>query len=969
MTQDNLQGFRLLEKREVPETASTGYLYEHVQSGAKLLHLANDDDNKVFGIGFRTPSANSTGVAHILEHSVLNGSAKYRTKEPFMDMAKSSLSTFLNAMTFSDKTIYPVASRNDKDFYNLMDVYLDAVFHPSIYDTKEIFLQEGWHYHLEDEKDELNYRGVVYNEMRGALSGSEEQVMDFVLENLYPDTIYGYESGGDPYVIPELTYEGFLDFHRHNYHPDNSYIFLYGDMDVAASLAHIDSYLKDYTLSGKGIGIDQQAAFPEPRKVTGHYSVAPGEDSKDKDYFAYTVVAGLRKNMRDLYTLDLLSDVLIDSQAGPLRLALLEAGIGADMGGIGGDGLQIPFGVLAKECKAEDFDRFVTIVEDTLKKLVKEGLAKDQLRASLNKIEYSAREAGGYPTKGIIYYIEALESWLYDESPFDALNYEPHFAFLREAIDGDYFETFIQERILDNPHKILAQVQAKAGLNAQKDTEVHAKLQTYKASLSPDELKEMVAETHQLIARQNREDSPEEKATIPQLNRDDVNVNLGQVKESLYDEAGVPIHHYELFTAGISYIDMYLDADHIRPDELQDFSLLTSLIGAMDTDTHSYGELDTLEYLHTGGISIAPSLLQDFKNPDQHSLKLRVTSKVMGENHGKVFLDYVKEVISRTDLSNHKRLHEVVQMLRSRYEMAIFQQGHRVMSQRVNACYSAYHKKLEALSGLDFFFYLQDLDRNFEARVGGLVARLEKLQAQLLHKTGLVIGVTGGPEEFAALEGCLKDFINELPQGDYPKADGQILLEDKKEGIRSSAGVQYVAKGAHFVTPYSGDMEVLSNLVTNEYLYNNIRAKGGAYGQGLRLTRQGNLYCYSYRDPNLEDTIATFDGMGDYLDNLEISDEQLLPYIIGVMTRFDPAQTAQAKGSEQLRWHLIGKTMNDVAQAQAQALAASPEKIKAYAPLLRTAMEANHLCALGNSERLAQSADLFDKVFSLDQGK
>lgn len=966
----NDHGFRLLEERDLPETGGLGRLYEHEATGARLLHLVSNDDNKVFGIGFRTPSANSTGVAHILEHSVLNGSRKYRTKEPFMDLAKSSLNTFLNAMTFSDKTIYPVASRNAKDFANLMDVYLDAVFYPDIYQTKEIFLQEGWHHHLEHPDDPVTYRGVVYNEMRGALSGAEEQVMDEVLKGLYPDTVYGFESGGNPYDIPDLTYEAFLDFHRFHYHPSNSYIFLYGDMDIEVCLKHIhDHYLSDFEKIETRSDIAMQAPFEEAKTIETRYSVSSQDEAEGKDYFAYGVVMGTRQRAQDAYTAEILTDVLIDAQSAPLRQALLEAGIGADITGLSGDGIQIPFGVMAKECSPEDWQPFVTTIEDTLRRLVAEGIPKDQLRASLNKMEYELREASGYATKGIIYYIQAMESWLYDGSPFAALQYEEMLTFLRDAIDTDYFEQYTQSRILDNPHKIVLRAQAEAGLNDQKDAAVTEALAAFKEGLSDEARQEIIAATQRLIARQNSLDTPEARATIPKLTREDVDTAQPDTPQTVHDIAGVTVLHHPLFTAGIDYIDLTFDCDHLEPDVYSDFSLLTSLIGAMDTASHSYSSLDTIEYLHTGGVSIVPHLLRRFNDPDTHMLKLWVASKVIGQKNATVFFDYVLELLQETDLTDRKRLREVVQMLRSRIEMGMYQQGHHVVSSRVCSYFSPYHKKEERLGGLDFFFYLQDLDRNFDDRADALVTRLEELRQRLLTRHGMVVGISGSEASFAALKPALESFLDKIPEVDYEPTTHKPDLTPQNEGVQSAASVQYVAKGADFRiqgVAYNGEMEVLSNMLTHEYLYNNIRAKGGAYGQGLRLTRPGVLYVYSYRDPNLEQTLETYNGMADYLESVALDDATLLPYIIGVMNRFNPARTARAQGREAMRMYLIGKDKRDSEKAQQEALNTTPARLKAYAPMLRNSMAQEYMCVLGNSARLQQSEALFDKLIRLD---
>lgn len=965
-----ISGFRLIEERSVPETDSLGRLFIHEKSGARLLQLANNDSNKVFGIGFRTPSENSTGVAHILEHSVLNGSRKYRTKEPFMDLLRSSLSTFLNAMTFSDKTIYPVASQNDKDFDHLMDVYLDAVFHPAIYETKEIFLQEGWHYHIEKPEDDLTYRGVVYNEMRGALSSADAQVTDQILSCLYPDTIYGKESGGDPYEIPSLSYEAFLDFHRRLYHPSNSYIFIYGDGDIEHFLSHIDAeYLSHYDKEEVDSSISWQDAFAKTQEVEVTYSVAPDADTTDKDFLAYAVSLGTRKAPADIFVEEVLSEVLVDSQAGPVKNALLAAGIGEDVSAFSNDGLQIPFGIIAKETDAAKRDDFVRIVEDTLRGLVRDGIDKDLLTAAVNKMEYALREAEGYTTRGIIYYINAFETWLYDGDPFEALSYNDTLSALRANIASDYYERYIEERILNNPHKVILTARPQPGLNDEKDAAIAEKLAAYKASLSEAEVAALVDETQRLLARQNSEDSAEAKATIPHLERDDVTGSFPVIPCNEETIAGVTVLHHPLFTAGIDYTDMLLSLDHIDVDDLPYLSLLTSLIGAVDTENYSYSALSTAEYLTSGGIRITSRAIQDYHNPDVFTHKLLVSSKTLSPEDTAGFLNLAWEQLTKSDFSDKKRFREVVQMLKNQIQMGIFQQGHTVVAGRVTAYHSAFSRFNEYLNGLDFLFFLQDLDNHFDERFDAVRARVEDLYAKLLTRKGMIVSVTGSDESYAAIRPLLAEWLERLPDVDYPHADWQVPVEVLNEGIQSSANVQYVAKGADLralgVT-YSGVMEVLSNLLTNDYLYNNIRAKGGAYGQGIRFSRNGSVSCYSYRDPNLENTIAVYDGMADWLENLELDEASLTNVIIGVMNRFNPVMTARAQGSWSLTSRINGAKREDIVQAQEEALAATVDDLRAYAPALRQAMAENHLCVLGGSERVKQAGALFEHVIKLE---
>ena len=965
-----ISGFRLVEQRDVAETDSIGRLFVHEKTGARLLQLANNDTNKVFGIGFRTPSMNSTGVAHITEHTVLNGSKKYRTKEPFMDLARSSLSTFLNAMTFSDKTIFPVASQNDKDFDNLMDVYLDAVFNPAIYYRKEIFLQEGWHYHIEDPKDPLTYRGVVYNEMRGALSGADAQVGDAILAQLYPDTIYGRESGGDPYEITDLTYEAFLDFHRKLYHPSNSYIFIYGDGDIEHFLSHInDEYLANYDAADIDSHIAVQEAFAAPKEMETHYSVAPDAPTDHKDMLSYTVSMGTRCKPEDMFIQEVLAEVLVNSQSGIIKNALLAAGIGEDVTSFSNDGIQIPFGIVAKGADAAQKAEFVRIVEETLQGLVRDGINKDQLLAAVHKMEYSLREADGYTTRGIIYYINAFETWLYDGDPFDSLCYNETLEKLRQNIDSDFYESYIQSHILDNPHKVIMVSRPEPGMNDAKDAAVTERLAAYKASLSDDEIKALVDETHMLLDRQNNDDTPEEKATIPRLAREDVKGSFPEIPCNEEEIEGVKVLHHPLFTAGINYFNMLLNLDHIDVEELPYVGLLTSLIGSVDTENYSYSALSTAEYLTSGGVSITSRVFQNAHQPEEFTHRLLVNSKTLSAEDTEGFLKLAEEQLFHSDFSDKKRFREVLQMLKMQLQEGIFQQGHTVVAGRVTAYHSAYSRFNEYLNGLDFLFFLQDLDNHFEERFDDTLARIQDLYKRLVTRKDMLVSVTTSDENYAIIRPILTDWLKRLPDVDYPHAKWEVPVEVLNEGIQSSAGVQYVAKGADIGAmgcQYNGVLEVLSNVLSNEYLYNNVRAKGGAYGQGIRFSRNGGVSCYSYRDPNLENTIAIYDEMADWLENIDMDNDALTNYIIGVMNRFNPVMTARAQGVWSLYSRVNGLKREDIIKGQQEALAATVDDLKRYAPYLRKAMAENHLCVLGGSERVKQAAGLFKNVIKLE---
>lgn len=592
-------GFKLEEEYEIKEIQSTARLFIHEKSGAKLLQLENNDDNKVFSIGFRTPPWNSTGVPHIIEHSVLSGSRKYRTKEPFMDMLKGSLQTFINAMTFSDKTLYPVASRNDKDFFNLMDVYLDAVFYPRIYEEPKIFMQEGWHYEIFNKEDPIVYKGVVYNEMKGAYSSPETILDDEISKSLYPDTCYKYSSGGNPDVIPELTYEEFLDFHKRFYHPSNSYIYVYGNGNIEKYLEHIDKdYLSNFDKKDIDSHIDMQKPFQKRKEVLAYYPILKDEDDENRSYLSLNFVLGENTNPETYLMTDILRLMLIELEGAPIKKALLQEEIGEDVFSINVGGIQPGFGIVAKNTSSDKKETFENIVFDALKKLVEKGIDKKLIEASINIMEYNLREAGNFPTKGLLYNIQSMDSWLYDGSPTAHLQYEDTINKLRKNMGTGYFEKFIEERLIKNPHSSMVIVEPKKGLKEEKDKALKEKLAKFKESLTDEEIEYLIKQNEELKKMQLSDDTPEAKATIPKLSISDVDKKAEIIPQEIikFEESTLLFH--DIFTSKIAYVDFYFDTSVIDEDLIPYISLLAGILGKIDTQVRDYSELANDIYIY-----------------------------------------------------------------------------------------------------------------------------------------------------------------------------------------------------------------------------------------------------------------------------------------------------------------------------------------------------------------------------------
>lgn len=959
-------GFILEHNEEVKDVNSMASLYRHEKTGARLLHLKNDDNNKVFCIGFRTPPANSTGVAHIVEHCVLSGSRKYKTKEPFMDLVKGSLQTFLNAMTYPDKTVYPLASRNDKDFEQLMDVYLDAVFFPSMLKDEMIFQQEGWHYELTEKDAPMKYVGVVYNEMRGAMSSPESVLEEELANSIFPDTIYAHNSGGDPYVIPELSYEAFKAFHQSYYHPSNSYIIVYGDGDIDKYMKHMDEeYLSKFERKEIDSAIHPQKPFEARREHSAEYSLSVEENDEGRDFFAWTWGVGESGSAEENFMLGLLQDILVNSDAAPLKNALLEKDFAEDVFASGEFFRQGYFSVVAKNVDRADKTLFEETVEETLKKIVSEGLDKKLIESSLSAREFALKEGGGdFPTKGVLYALEAMNGWLYDHDPLLTLRYSELLAELKGKISTDYYERYIEKYLLNNPFSSLLHLMPKKGLSEERDRELAKKLQAYKESLSDAELERILAENRALNEMQLSEDSPEAKATIPKLSLSDVNEDAGVIDYTVKDE-GFPIVYHEAFTSKISYFRLAFDMSVLDLEELTYAALLADLLGSVDTENYTYQELSNEIYLNTGGISFSPMVTEHLHN-GEIKLLFTVSSKVLSDKIDKVF-PLIREITSTSKFSNEKRLGELIRMLKSRIEMTIFQIGHQWTMSRVSSYYSKTSKYSQLMGGYDGFLALQKWAKNFEEEFQALSEKLEKVYRKLFHRRNFTAMIVSDAEDYPKLAAEMKKYVESLPASSG-KGSNDIRLEVLNEGFKSSANVQYVSKGANlreFGYSVTGTDYVVSKLMSGEYLHNNIRAKGGAYGAGVTVDLYGNLTTFSYRDPNLKETLGVYDAMADHLKELSLTEEDLTMFIIGTVNQLDPPMTERRKGDTAFSFYLTGVAEEDLRKRTREVLQTKLADISARAEVYRAAMAKGNVAVLGNENKIEENKDVFKNIRDL----
>lgn len=966
--------YELISEEYIKDVHAEGKLLRHRKSGARIALLSNDDENKVFNIAFRTPPKNSTGVAHIIEHTVLCGSRKFPLKDPFVELVKGSLNTFLNALTYPDKTMFPVASCNDTDFQNLMDVYLDAVFFPNIYKNEKIFRQEGWHYQLENREDPLTYNGVVYNEMKGVFSSADEVLDRAVFNALFPDTPYGVESGGDPEVIPDLTYEEFLDFHRKYYHPSNCYIYLYGNMDMEEKLEWLDrEYLSRFDRIPVESEIPMQKPFSEVKDVTMSYPVLDSEPERDNTYLSVNTVVGDYSDVTLNIAFSVLEYVLLDAPGAPVKQALLDAGIGRDVEGAYNDGILQPFfSVIAKNANAEDKDRFLSVVHDTLEKLAEEGLDTLAIASGINYFEFRFREAdyAQFP-KGLIYGMDLFDSWLYDEGkPFEYLKELDAFEELKKRNGTGYFENLIRRYLLSNNHAAVVTLKPEKGLAARREKAAAEKLAAYKASLSDEELDAMVAGTKALKEYQESEDSEEALNSLPMLSRKDIDRKTPlhpDTEQIRVNDTTYLRHHY--FTNGIAYLTLLFDTVKV-PDELVPYlGILKNMLGVVDTEHYTYGRLFHEINARTGGINFGLQVLPTEKGLDDSKgyRMFGVKAKYLYSEKDFVF-EMIQEILKTSKFSDKKRLHEILASTRAGMEQAIPAAGHTSAAKRALSYQSLLSAWTEKTTGIDQFRLVKDLDEHFEEKADNLIENLQKLMKIVFRPENLTVSVTAEEEGFDGIEEEILSLEENLCTDPFEEGSFDWKPEQKNEGFKTSGQVQFVAQAGNYRKDgyeYTGAFRILRMILNYDYLWMNLRVLGGAYGCMSSFKRSGDSYLVSYRDPHLKNTLDVYAGLPEYLRKFDADEKAMTKYIIGTISEMDTPMTASSRGSFALNCWFAGLTEKDFQQERNEVLDAEAEDIRALADPVASVLAARNICVIGSESSVDKHADLFRKIESL----
>lgn len=970
LDQLDLTKYDLIRKEPLKDMNSCGLLLKHKKSGARVLVISNDDKNKVFSIGFKTPPYNNTGLQHILEHSTLCGSRKYPVKDPFVELCKGSLNTFLNAMTYPDKTVYPVASCNDVDFKNIMDVYMDAVFYPNIYQRPQIFKQEGWHYELDSMEDDVKFNGVVFNEMKGVYSSPDDVLSRYTFVSLFPDTAYRYESGGEPGSIPNLSYEEFLEYHKNYYHPVNSYIYLYGDMDVQERLDYLDQeYLDAFDQKDVNIDshIDLQPAFPKIREEVHHYAVTEEESLEQNTYLSYNAVVDTTLNKKIYLAMQILDYALILAPGAKLKQALLDKGIGTDIYSSYESSICQPvYSVIAKNADENQKEEFIKTIHEVLADIAENGIDERMIEAGINYYEFKYREAdfGSYP-KGLMYYLTMMDSWLYDEKePFIHVQALETFAQIKKEAGEGLFEKMIQTYLLNNTHASVISLVPEHGLEEKKAKEEAERLKAYQESLTKEQLEALVEDTRALKEYQDEPSPQEDLKSIPMLKLSDID----QKPEGLFIEEkqidDVTVIHHNMYTNGIGYLLLSFDCATV-PDELLPYiGLLSSTLGLMDTEHFTYPELTNEININCGGISSDAAIYTDNKDLDKYSIRYEVKGKVLMEKLPFV-LNMMKEIIFCTKFDDEKRLKEIIARNKSRLESSMTGSGHTVamLTGMSEFSPSAYYSNL--MRGYGFYELIQKLDQNFDSMKDTICENLKKLVDMIFTKDHLLVSFTADEDGYQKFTQPMTSFAEGLKVSGATAAKRVYHEVHEKKAYTSSSQVQYVARCGNYNKggfSYTGALKVLKVIFSYEYLWINVRVKGGAYGCMSGFYRNGDMYLVSYRDPNLKKTNEIYEGAAEYLKNFTVSERDMNKFVIGTIGSMDTPMNPASKGIRSFGAYICHTTYEDMVRERQEVLNCNVESIRALSPLIACAVDQDYLCVVGNQKLINEESEMFDKI-------
>ncbi len=957
-----IHGFNQTREQVISELKTRALLFVHEKTGAELLSLINDDENKVFGIAFRTPPSDSTGIAHILEHSVLCGSRKYPVKEPFVELLKGSLQTFLNAMTYPDKTCYPIASQNVQDFYNLVDVYLDAVFYPRI--TPFILQQEGWHYELTKPGEPIIFKGVVFNEMKGAYSSPDSLLAEYSQQSLFPDNTYGFDSGGHPREIPNLTFEQFQEFHGKYYHPTNARLYFYGNDDPEERLRLANEYLKTFDRIDIDSSVSIQPPFEEPRRVTKVYAAGGEEGDAQKGMITLNWVLDETKKIERNLSFHMLEYILLGMPGSPLRKALIESNYGEDLagGGLGTDLQQMVFSTGLKGIDPDDAEKVEGLILDTLSTLSQKGIDPRTIEAALNTIEFSMREnnTGRYP-RGLALMLRALTTWLYDGDPLALVAFENPLDAIKSHIakNKSYFEGLIDAHLLNNPHRVFLLLKPDPGLSKMEEAEERERLDNAREAMTKEDLEDIIAATDKLKKIQETPEEPEALATIPILKRKDLEKNNRLIPLDLSKDGDTHLLYHDLFTNGIVYLDVGFNIHALPQRYLPFVRLFGRALLEMGTEEEDYVTLTQRISGKTGGIH--PSVFGSAtKNTEESAVWLFMRGKAMLPQSQEL-LNILHDVLLKVQLDNKERFRQIVLEAKARQEQMLVPAGHQIVKLRLRAHFNEADWALEQIEGISNLFFLRKLAKAVDEDWPGVLAELEEIRRILVTRNNMLINVTVEEEGWSKFQPQAKDFLSALPVSEITMASWEPEIFDEYEGMTIPAQVNYVGKAVNLYNlgyKFHGSAHVICRYIRNSWLWDRVRVQGGAYGAFSLFDRlSGILSFVSYRDPNLLQTLEAFDQSATFLRDLKLSDDELTKSIVGTIGDIDQYRLPDAKGFVSMVRHLSGETDQERQIMREEVLGSTDSEFRSFSGILEKVKEKGLVKVLGSESAIQGAID------------
>ncbi|MCY6369335.1 insulinase family protein [Clostridium ganghwense] len=971
-----LGGFELVSKKWIKDLKCNAYIYKHTKSGARLIFLDNNNEDKMFSVTFRTPTKDNTGVNHIIEHSVLQGSKNYPVKDPFIEMSKQSLNTFLNAMTASDSTMYPVSSKNNKDFENLMSIYLDAVFYPNMVKDKRIFQEEGWRYELNSQDGELKYNGIVYNEMKGNYSSPERILNKAIAQSLFPDTSYKYESGGYPDDIPNLTYEDFVKTYKKHYTPSNSYFYLSGNLDINKTLKFIgEKYLNNFDKKEVNTKIQLQKPFNERKTKVVEYSVPKGTPIENKTYLSSNYVIDTVTNKDTVLGFLVLQTLLTGMPSSPISKALKENGFGENVRAqFDIQYLQPTFNITAENVNENQKEKFQKVIDETLQNIVKNGFDKDLLNSVLNIYELSNRTVKG--NFALMYNNLIMRSWLYDGNPTLYLNINSDVANIKDKIQKGYLKTLIQKYLIDNKHSSLVVLKPVPGLEKKKEAELKAKLAKIKASLSKEDINKLVKETKELKAWQETPNSKEALNTLPSLTREDINIKAKEYKTIEKNENGVKVLYHPIFTNGVDSIRLYFDTTKVPQEKLGYMYLLEEILENIDTKNYTKEDLTEEILTNSGGISFSNTSFTKHGDNNTYYPKMTVSIVSLSEKLPKNF-QLLQEIMYNSKLNDKTRLKEIINNMKMGKEMQLMSSGNAMAIQKVLS-YMSESGKYNDYKNEDFYKFLCDLDKNFDNKSDEIVKKLQEVRNLIFNKQDMIASYTGEDENYKKFGDSFKDFTNNLRNEKLTSCKYTFDSSEINEGIMTPSKVQYVVKGGDLKKAgyeSNGKLAVLSNILQSGYLWNNIRIKGGAYGANMTIDNSVVLFS-SYRDPNLKETIDTIDGIPEYLKNFDADEKEMTNYVIGTIGKLDSATNMlssimgpAADGIIADSLYISHTKQSDIQKQREEIISTKAEDIRNFAPVIDALLKQDYLCVVGGETKIKENKKNFVAIKNLLNSK